>query len=114
MVDGHPSRPITPPVFVITHVLCILFLPPLLLFISVFVRAVCGVWWYLTEQRKVCAQSAALVSPGSVHAALCWALDGIEPANSSLPAVPTPWVDLEAYAGETMAFALKTISTELV
>lgn len=82
------------------------------LFISVYVRAVCGIWWYLTEQRKVCAQSAALVSAGSVHAALRWALDGIEPANSSLPAVPTPWVDLEAHAGETMAFIV--ISTEIL
>lgn len=85
---------------------------PLSLFSPVCVRAVCGVWWYLTEQRKVCAQSAALVSPSPVDASLCWAFDGVEPANSSLPAVPTPWVDLEAYAGETMAFVIY-VSTEV-
>lgn len=52
-----------------------------------------------TEQREVRAQPAALVSFGSLHAALRWASDGLEPSDSSLPAVPTARVDLEGSSG---------------
>lgn len=52
-----------------------------------------------TEQREVRAQPAALVSVGSLHAALRWPSDGLEPPDSSLPAVPTAWLGLEAPTG---------------
>lgn len=53
-----------------------------------------------TEQREVRAQPSALLSPGSVYAAVRRPPDGPELAHSSMLAIPTSGDDLEADVGK--------------
>ena len=61
------------------------------------------------EQREIRAQPAALLSVGSLHAALRWASDGLEPPDSPLPAVSTARLDLEAPSGAFSMLRLRPL-----
>lgn len=55
----------------------------------------------LTEQREVRAQPAAHFSTGAVHVTLRRPTDGFEFAHSTVPSLPIPFHDLEAYVGKS-------------